>query len=171
MRTRARKVGQRVRPQRREDVDHLRHDRRRRHHLGQGRGRRRQGPRIPGGDRPSRLQGRRHSRQVVAARLGHFGPVAAGRAHSGIEPVARDRRLEVSADVPESGALRHRMGSDRSGHGLLRLRAAVLTAPQTIPRSAHRLASTGAGKARLDDQRDHQGAAAGSASGSSQRRR
>ena len=41
MRTRARKVGQRIRPQRREDVDHLRLHRRRRRHLGEGGGRRR----------------------------------------------------------------------------------------------------------------------------------
>ena len=32
-------------------------------------------------DRPG-FKRLRHSRQVVAARLGHFGPVAAGRAHA-----------------------------------------------------------------------------------------
>ena len=128
-------------------------------------------PRLSGRDRSPRLQGRRHSRQVVAARIGDFGPVAAGRAHARIESAAQDRRPEVSADVPEPGALRHRMGSDRRGHGLLRLRAAILPAPQAVPRSAHRLAPTRAGKTDLDDQRDHQGAVAGLASRPSQRRR
>ena len=37
-----------------------------------------QGARIPGRNRPSRLQGRRHSRQVVAAGFGDVGPVLAG---------------------------------------------------------------------------------------------
>ena len=61
-------------------------------------------------DRPGFTR-RRHSRQVVAARFGHVRPVAAGRAHPGIEPAAQDRRPEVSADVPEPGALRHRAGA------------------------------------------------------------
>ena len=47
-------------------------------------------------------------------------------------------RPEVSADVPESGPLRHRLGRRRRGHGLLRLRSAILPAAQTIPRPTHR---------------------------------
>ena len=37
----------------------------------------------------------------------------------------RERWVEVSADVFEPGALRHRVGSDRRGDGMLRLRSAV----------------------------------------------
>jgi glutaryl-CoA dehydrogenase len=127
--------------------------------------------RLPGRNRPPRLQGRRHSRQVVAARLGDVGLVAAGRAHPGIEPAARLRRPEISADVPEPGPLRHRLGSDRRGHGLLRLRAAIRLVAQAVPRPAHRLASTRAGKAGLDDQRDHQSAVARAASRTPERQR
>ena len=71
--------------------------------------------------------------------------------------------LKSRAHVPESGALWHRLGRRRRGHGRLRLRAAVLAVPQTVSRSAHRFASDGAGEAGLDDQRDQQGAAAGAA--------
>ena len=81
-----------------------------------------------------------------------------------VESAAEIWRAEVSFDVPESGPLRNRVGSGGRGHGLLRLRAAIFAIAQAIPRSAHRLASTGAGKTGLDDQRNHQGAIAGAAS-------
>ena len=68
--------------------------------------------------------------------------------------------LEVSADVPEPGALRHRMGRHRRRHGVLRLRAAVCPVAQAIPRSAHRRAPACARKTGLDDQRNHQSATA-----------
>ena len=67
------KSRQRICAERREDVDHIGHDRRRRGHLGQGRKRGRQGPRLSGRNRPARLQGRRHPRQVVVARVGDLG--------------------------------------------------------------------------------------------------
>ena len=79
--------------------------------------------------------------------------------------------LEVSADVPESGALRHRLGSDRRGDVVLRLRAAVFPAAQAMARSAHRVAPTRAGQADVDDQRDHEGATARAAGGTFERRR
>jgi glutaryl-CoA dehydrogenase len=62
---------------------------------------------------------------------------------------------EVSADVPESGPLRNRVGCRRRGHGLLRLRVAVFAIPQAVSRPAHRLTTTGSGKTRVDDLRDH----------------
>ena len=58
-----------------------------------------------------------------------------------VESAAQERRPEVSADVPQSGALRHRLGRDRRGHVLLRLRAAIFAAAQAVSRSAHRLAT------------------------------
>ncbi len=69
--TRAKKVGRRVRAEWREDVDHLRLHRRRRRGVGEERRRGRQGSRLPGRNRPPRLPRRGHSRQVVAARVGH----------------------------------------------------------------------------------------------------
>ena len=41
---------------------------------------------------------------------------------------------EVRADVPQPGALRHRLGSHRRGDGLLRHGAAVCEAAQAVPR-------------------------------------
>ena len=46
----------------------------------------------------------------------------------------QSRRLEVSAELPEPGALWHRLGRHRRGHGLLRLRAAIFAVPQAVPR-------------------------------------
>ena len=71
--------------------------------------------------------------------------------------------LKISADVPEPGPLRHRVGSARGRDGMLRLRAAVFSAAQAVAQSAHRLASTRARQAHLDDQRNHEGAIAGAA--------
>jgi len=66
----------------------------------------------------------------VAARFGDVGLVFAGCAHPRIEPPARNGRIEVSADVLESGALRNLMGRSRRGDGVLRLRAAIFAASQ-----------------------------------------
>ncbi len=59
------------------------------------------------------------------------------------------------------GALRNRLGRDRRGHGLLRNGAAIHHPAQAVRRPADRVAPTGAGKAGLDDHRNHQGAVAG----------
>ena len=92
------------------------------------------------------------------------GLVFAGCAYSGVEPAAQAGGLEVSTDVLESGALRNRLGRGGSSHGLLRLRPAVCPVPQAVPRPADCVAPADPGKARLDDQRDHQRPAPGSAS-------
>src|ERR1039458_9610110 len=92
------------------------------------------------------------SRPTTFTGSGRCGRVAAGCAHPGIEPVAGIGRIEISANVPEPGALWNRVGRGWGGDGVLRLRAAIFVVAETIPRSAHRLASTGAGKTRLDDQ-------------------
>src|SRR6202040_2725547 len=70
----------------------------------------------------------------------------------------KNRRIEFPADVPEPHGLSPRVGCERGGHGLIRLRFAILSITQAVPRSAHRLASTGSAKAGLDDQRDPQSA-------------
>src|SRR6202521_2540908 len=108
---------------------------------------------------------------MVVARFGDVGFVAAGCANPRVEPAAGIGRIEVSVDVPESGALWNRVGSNRRGDGVLRLCAAVFVAAETVPRSAHRLASTGAGETRLDDRRDHEGTVTRAASWPIERRR
>src|SRR5438128_6976257 len=106
---------------------------------------------------------------MVVAGVGDFEFVSARRADSAIKFAACQWWAEVSTHVPESGALWDRLGRGGCGHGLLRLRSAILTLPQTISRPAHRLASTDSGKARLDDHRDRQGATTRAASRPSQR--
>src|SRR5208282_5286168 len=106
---------------------------------------------------------------MVAASIGDLRLVIARCAHPRIEPAARNRRIEISADVFEPGALRHRLGSSRRGDGMLRLRAAIFVVAKAISRSAHSLASTGAGKTCLDDQRNYESAVARAASGTPER--
>ena len=57
--------------------------------------------------------------KVVAARLGYVVAFAARRADSKGKPPAENFRAEISTDVPEPGAVRDRMGSDRRGHVVL----------------------------------------------------
>ena len=95
----------------------------------------------------------------------------------------QDVRIPESNLLPKTGGLKSPLmclsqarygiawGRSGRGHGLLRLRPAVFTVPQTVPRSAHRFAPAGAGKTRLDDLRNHQGPAAGVASGTPERQR
>ena len=90
MRTRAKKDGNELRPERREDVDHLGLDCRHRHHLGEGRGRGRPHSRLYRPDRPPGIQSRRRSWQVVAARFGY------------VEPVAQDVRIPADNLLPKS---------------------------------------------------------------------
>src|SRR6266849_6118542 len=101
---------------------------------------------------------------MVAARLGDFWTVNAGCSYPRIKFAAEKRRPEIAADVPQSSPLRHRLGSDRCGHVLLRLRPAIRHLTQTVARPAHRLAPARARQAHLDDQRDHQSATARAAS-------
>ena len=82
---------------------------------------------------------------------------------------ARRRRPEGSALLPQSGALRNRLGRHRRGHGLLRLRAQLLQAAQAIRQQAHRLTPARTGKTSLDDHGNHQGAIPRVASGPPER--
>ncbi len=75
MRTTARRDGDALGAERREDLDHQRHRRRCRRGVGAHRGRH---SRIPGGARHARLHHLRHSRQMVHAGLGDFQPVVRG---------------------------------------------------------------------------------------------
>src|SRR5208282_3525060 len=106
---------------------------------------------------------------MVAARFGNVRLVAAGCARPRVKSFAGIGRIEVSADVLEPGPLWNRVGRGRRGDGVLRLRAAVCVVEETVPRSAHRLASVGTGKTHVDDQRDHQGAVTRAASRPPQR--
>src|ERR1017187_3310374 len=78
-------------------------------------------------------------------------------------PVAGRQGSQGGAFVPFAGALRHWLGRDRRGHGLLRNRARILHRAQAVRRTAHCLPPTGTGKTGLDDHRNHQGAVAGPA--------
>ncbi len=79
---------------------------------------------------------------------------------SGKEPNAGYRRPQVAIDVPEPGALWHKLGSHRSRHVLLRHGAAILSPAQAVSRRTDRQPSAGSGKAYLDDLRDQQSATA-----------
>ncbi len=83
---------------------------------------------------------------------------------AGSKFAAENRRTEISAHVPEPGPLRHCVGRAWRCHGLLRLRLAILAAAEAMARPTHSLAPARARQAHLDDQRNHQGAAAGVAS-------
>ena len=95
----------------------------------------------------------------------------------------QDVRIPGKNLLPQSGGLKSplsclnqarygiALGRHRGGDGVLRLRAAIRSVPQAVPRSAHCVASTGAGEAGVDDQRDHQGATSGIAGRASERRR
>src|SRR5215471_10751549 len=131
----------------------------------EGRERKRPRSRVSGRDRPSRIQSRRYSREVVTAGIGDFGAVTARRTRARVESAAEDRWIEVSADVPEPGALRHRVGSDRRRDVVLRLRLAVFAAAEAVARPADCVASACPGQAYVDDRRDHEGTTARTASG------
>ncbi len=56
----------------------------------------------------------------------------AGRSRARVESAAQDRRAEISVDVFESSALRHRVGRAGRGDVVLRHRAAIFPAAQTV---------------------------------------
>ena len=80
----------RLDPQRREDVDHERHDRRRRDRLGAHR--RRRDPRLPRREGHARLRGAGDQAEALAARVGHVRARAQGRARARGEPLPGGRR-------------------------------------------------------------------------------
>ena len=128
-------------------------------HLGERRERRRKDARIPGRNGSSGVQGDRRPRQMVAAGLGDVGALHAGCPGARDKSPARHRRSQVTLDVPQSGAVRHRMGSDRGGHGLLRNGARVCQGAEAVSGSADCQPPAGAGKTGLDGDRDHKGSA------------
>ena len=121
---RARKVGRRIHPQRRKDVDHLRHHRRRGRHLGQGAKTKTNKVRgfLVETDRPGFTADDIHGKWSLRASV-TSGLSLAGRARArGRNLLPGAGGLKGAADVPEPGALRHRLGRDWRGHGLLRRR-------------------------------------------------
>ena len=81
------------------------------------------GPRLPGRNRSPRLYRLRGPRQVEPSRLHNQRPLPAGCPHPRLQSVARLRRPQEPAHVPQPGALRHQLGRDRRRNGLLRHRA------------------------------------------------
>src|SRR5579863_3648905 len=108
---------------------------------------------------------------MVAARLSYLGTLAAGCPRACVELTSEERRPAFSTDVSESSALRHRMGSCRCGHVLLRLRFAIFPVAQTVARPADCLSPARAGQADVDDQRNHESAASRPASWKAEGRR
>ena len=98
----------RLGPQRDEDVDHERLDRRRRGRLGEDR--RRADPRLPRRARDARVRGAGDAPQDLAPRVGHVRARPSRRARAGGEPLPRGVVAARPALVPERGALRHRLG-------------------------------------------------------------
>ena len=95
------------------------------------------------------------------AGVGDGEPCVRELPRSGERDVAGRERAQGAARLPDAGAVRDRLGSDRRRDGLLRDCAILFGAAQAVRRSADRLASTGAGKAGGYDHGDHQGAVAG----------
>ncbi len=105
-------------PERRKDVDHQRLHRRRRPGVGQVRGRRKDS-RLPCGKGHERFHGAGHSRQTFSARFHHVRPGVQRLRNSRGKCAAGRCRTQRPAELPDAGALRHRLGRHRRGHGLL----------------------------------------------------
>ena len=156
MRTTAKKDGDALRPERREGVDHQRLDRRRRGRLGEARRRR---PRLPRREGHEGLLDVRAQGQVVAARLGHLAARLRGLPDPGDAILPGRQGPEGPALLPHAGALRHRLGRHRQRHGDLPRRARLRQEPEAVAGPADRRSPARPGAARLDDHRDHEGAA------------
>ena len=61
------------------------------------------------------------------------------------------QRARLAPQLPQPGPLRHRLGSHRRRHGLLRLLAAIRAVPQAVPRHAYRRPSACTRETSLDD--------------------
>ncbi len=137
-----------LRPQRHEALDHQRQPRAGRARLGEGRRRRRRGPRLPRSDRHPRLRGSPHPPQGEPSRERHERAHSRGRAREeGRDPPGRARHEGPPLDA-HGGALRHRVGRHRRRHGVLRLRGRLREAPRSVRRQADRVAPARAGQAR-----------------------
>ena len=108
----------RLDPQRLEDVDHERDDRRRRDRLGAHR--RGRDPRLPRREGHEGLQRAGDPQEALAARLGHLRARARRRARARGRDVPRGAVAARAALVPQRGALRHRLGRHRRRARVLR---------------------------------------------------
>ena len=140
----------RLGPERGEDVDHQRDDRRRRRGLGPYR--RRRDPRLPRREGHARVLGAGDPQEALAASLRHVRARAAGRARAGRERPPRGDDAPRPALVPERGALRDRLGRRRLRPRLLRVRARVRERADRL-RQAGRGLPADAGEARGDGAR------------------
>ena len=61
------------------------------------------------------------------------------------------QRTRLAPQLPQPGSLRHRLGSHRRRHGLLRLRPAIRAVSQAVPRHAYRRPPACARETSLDD--------------------
>ena len=137
MRTTAKPRRLRLDPERRQDVDHERDGRRRRHRLGANRGRRDQ--RLPRREGHARLHGAGDPQEALAARLRHLRARPRRRARPGGEPLPRGRHAARPALLPERGALRDRLGRSRRRPRLLRGGARVREGADRLRQADRRL--------------------------------
>ena len=139
----------RLRPLRRQDLDHQQPDRRRPRGLGEVRRPRRQ---DPGLHPRERHEGPRHPEdrgQVLLARLDHrHDPDGRGRRPGG-EPAAARRGPRRPVRLPQPGALRHRLGGDGRRRVLLARRARLHAGAQAVRPAA------GPDPARAEEARRH----------------
>ena len=100
----------------------------------------------------------RNARQAFPPRVGDVRIDFSGLPDSEGKPSAENRRFEIAPDVSEPGTLRHRLGRDRIGDGLLRCGAQLFKIPHTI-RESNCVISADAGKTGLHADRDHESTA------------
>ena len=120
MRTRAAEGAGRLRPHRHQDVDHQFADRRRVRRLGEVGRARRQDPRLrarEGREGPDRAQ---DQGEAVASRLDHRRDRDGRRRGRRGRAAAQRRRAQGPVRLPQPRALRHQLGLDGRGRGLLR---------------------------------------------------
>ena len=107
-------------PHRHQDVDHQFADRRRVRRLGEIRRARRQDPRLRARERHGRPDRAQDQGEAVAARLDHRRDRDGRRRGRRRCAAAECRRPEGPVRLPQPRALRHQLGLDGRGRGLLR---------------------------------------------------
>ncbi|CAA9345343.1 MAG: Glutaryl-CoA dehydrogenase, partial [uncultured Nocardioidaceae bacterium] len=154
-------------PRRPQDLDHQRDRRRRRRGVGPDRRRR---ARLRGAHRHRGLQCPGDQAQAVAARLGHQRAGARRCPPPRLRGPARGARAQGTAELPERGALRDRLGRDGRRPVLARRRV-VLRRPAHPVRQADLGLPAHPAEARRHEPRVHQGGPARPAPRSAQGRR
>src|SRR5208283_4130274 len=110
-------------------------------------------------------------RQMVLARFRHFRPGPERLRNPRSESASWRHGPKRAAQLPEPGALRHRLGRAGRCDGLLRHRARIRQDAQAVRGQTDCLAPTGSGETRLDDHGNRERAASGAARRAFERQR